>query len=358
MLAGRVIDIRRAVRWGTWMTGGVLLLVLYRSQALAGYRPAYLASVGAWAGAAGLLAWPHPPPRLRRVLTGVLAAVTLTATAALTHVVPTTAQHTTANWAVGANGWLLLTLASGGRVTLVLLLLAAPVMFAEGAALSAGGAEVVLTTARGLGVLGLQVPIALAATTVERSARVTRALRLAREALRTDQFVAAALHDDRLRRSHAVAAAVEPVLASLADPAPGHDPDRDETLRWRSGVAAAQVRRLMAQWHRADGDPLGDDLSACLDDVQAVGARVEVAVHTGGLPPALRRAACDVVRRIADRPVTRLRLTAVLAASHVSLSVVARTSGGDGFALEVPAPLTIRTTSADGMLWVEVRCPV
>ncbi|MEV7623879.1 hypothetical protein [Actinoplanes sp. NPDC089786] len=349
-------DIRRAVRWGTWVIAGVLLLVLYRAQALNGSRPAYLASVGAWAATAGLLAWPLPPYRLRRILAAVLGVVTLGATAAVTLTVPAALQHTTANWAVGANGWLLLTLASGRRLTTLLLCLTVPVVFAESAALAAGGVEVVLMTARALGILGLQLPIALAARAVEQSAEATRVLHLTREAIRTEQFVAAALHDDRLRRSQAVAAAVEPVLAGLAEPSPGPD----DTLRQRSGVAAAQVRRLLAEWHGAGGDPLGADLSACLDEVQAAGTRVEVAVHAGSLPPELRRAACDVVREIARRPTARLRLTVVPTPAQLCLSVVARTDGADpGFALtEVPAPLTIRTTTIGTTLWVELTCPV
>jgi hypothetical protein len=361
-----VTDIRKAVEWGTWLTGGVLLLVLYRSAALEGSRAgdhgipraAYLASIGAWAATACLLAWPHPRARQRQVLAAALSAVTLGATAAVTLTVPAALQHTTANWAVGVNGWLLLTIASGGRVAPLVLWLTVPVVFAVAAAIPAGPVEVVVMTARALGILGLQVPIALAARAIERSADATSELHLLRETIRTEQFVAAALHDDRLRRSRTVAAAVEPVLASLADSAPGPDPDG--TLRQRSGVAAAQVRRLLADWHRADGDPLGDDLSACLDDVQAAGTRVEVAVHADGLPLLLRRAACDVVREIARLPTARLRLTAVPTPTHLCLSVVADIGGtGSHFALgEVPAPLAIRTTTVGRTLWVELTCPV
>ncbi|GLY93803.1 hypothetical protein [Actinoplanes sp. NBRC 103695] len=374
-------DLRRAVQWGTWLTGGVLLLVLYRHQGLAGSRAAYLTTVGVWAATAGLLVWPRRHTRLRRTLAAILGVATLAATAAVAATVPAALQHTTTNWAVGTNGWLLLTIASGGRLTLLMLCLIIPVVFAESSALRAGEDEVVLMTARALGILGLQAPIALAARAIERSARAASLLSLARESIRTDQFVAAALHDDRLRRSHAVAAAVEPVLASLAGPAPEAPsrpgpapeapdrpgptpetprPDPDETLRRRSGVAAAQVRRLLAEWHRAEGDPLGDDLSACLDDVQAAGARVEVAVHTAGLPVELRRAACEVVRAIARLPAVRLRLTAVPTATHLCLSVVARTAvpGSRLTFAEVPAPLTIRTTTVDETLWVELTCPV
>jgi hypothetical protein len=354
-----VTDIRRAVQWGTWLTGGVLLLVLYRAEALAGARTgAYPAGVAAWLATAGLLAWPHRHVRARQVLAATLVAVTLGVTTVVTLTVPAGLQHTTANWAVGANGWLLLTIAVEGPVTLLVLWLTVPVVLAVAAALPAGPVEAVLMSTRALGILGLQVPIALAARAIERSARATSELHRTQEAIRTGQFVADALHDDRLRRSRAVAVAVEPVLASLADVAAG--PAADDTLRQRSGVAAAQVRRLLAEWHRAGGDPLGDDLSACLDEVQATGARVEVAVHADGLPPVLRRAACDVVREIARLPVARLRLTAVPTATHLCLSVVARTRvTASRFALaEVPEPLTIRTTTAGETLWVELTCPV
>ncbi|MET0492823.1 MAG: hypothetical protein ABW000_06790 [Actinoplanes sp.] len=358
-------DIRKAVQWGTWLTSGVLLLVLYRTEALAGsrsgdaglQRAAYLASLGAWSATAWLLAWPRPRARPRRLLAAAISAVTLGANATITLTVPAALQHTTVNWAVGVNGWLLLTVASGGRITLLVLGLTVPVVAAVVAAFPAGPVEVVVMTARALGILGLQVPIALAARAVERSAEATSDLQLIRADIRTEQFVAAVLHDDRLRRSHAVAAAVEPVLASLAGSSSG--PDGDDTLRQRSGIAAAQVRRLLAEWHRADGDPLGDDLSACLDDAQAAGTRVEVAVHTDGLPLALRRAACDVVRQIVGLPAVRLRLTAVPTATHLCLSVVAEIKGqGPLLTLAVPAPLAIRTTTADETLWVELTCPV
>jgi hypothetical protein len=358
-------DIRNSVRWGTWVTAGVLLLVLYRSEGLNArsgdtriQQVAYLITVGAWSATAWLLAWRQPPVWPRRALAVVLALVTVGATAAVSMAVPAALQHTTANWAVGANGWLLLTIASGGRVTLLLLSLTAQVMIAMAAARSAGPAEIVLFTARAIGILGLQVPIALAARAIERSAEATRQLHLTWEAIRTEQFVAATLHTDRLRRSRAVAAAIEPVLASLASSAPGPDPD--DTLRQRIGAAAGQVRRLLAEWHYTDGDPLGSDLSARLDDLQAAGTQVVVAIHADRLPLVLRRAAADVVREIARRPTTRLRLTAVPIATQVCLSVVAEIGGGTSqFALpEVPVPVAVSMTTADETLWVELTCPV
>ncbi|WP_033343238.1 hypothetical protein [Catenuloplanes japonicus] len=401
--------VRRAAQWGTWVISGVLLLVLYRTDALAGgtlRHAAYLASIGAWCATAWLLAWPaHHPERLRQTLAAALGAITLAATVAVTLSVPAAAQHTNANWAVGVNGWLLLTIASGGRLSVLLLCLTVPVAFATAASFPAGQVETVMMTARALGILGLQVPIALAAREVERSAAAASTLHLTREAIRTDQIVAAALHDDRLRRSRAIAAAVAPVLASLAgtgplrgdgphgefpgaepgadrlrgagprggfrDAEPGADGLRgagprgaevhgdgllDDTVRQRSRVAAAQVRRLLAEWQHVGGDPLGGDLSAALDDLQAAGTPVEVAVHVEDLPPALRQATRDVVRAIARHPVSRLRLTAVPTATELCVSVVARTHE-DVVWNGVSAPVAIRTTVIGETLWVELTCP-
>ncbi|GAA1636767.1 hypothetical protein GCM10009828_076200 [Actinoplanes couchii] len=345
---------------------GVLLIVLYRTEALDDFgsgeivirRAAYLASVVAWLGAAALLSLRPPPGRFRRVPAIVLGTVTFGATVAVTVTVPTGLQHTSANWAVGVNGWLLLTVLSGARFWPAVLVLAGPVLVALGVAGATGPAEAVAMTARALGILGLQVPVALAALTLERSAEEARERHLAQEAIRTARIVADALHDDRMRRSRTVAAAVEPVLARLADPVSGDGPD--DTLRQRSPVAAAQVRRLLNEWYQADDDPLGADLSARLDGLQAAGTWVEVAVHTGALPAELRRAACDVVRECARHSVRHLRLTAVPGTGQVCLSVVARIEDLDPDLTlgDVPQPLTIRTTAIDETLWVELTCPV
>jgi hypothetical protein len=354
-----VSGIRAAAGWGTWVTAGVLILVLYRSPAVAAGpgvpRVAYVATVGVWAVTAWVLAWrPAGVWRWRAVVT-VLVSATIGVTAAVSVAVPAAVQHTTANWAVGANGWLLLALTCGARVSLVVVSLIVQVAVAMAAAVAAGPPEIVLFAARALGILGLQVPVALAARALERLAVATRELQLAREEIRTGQVVAAALHDDRLRRSRAVAAAVEPVLASLACSAAA-----DEVLRLRSGIAAARVRRLLAEWHRRAGDPLGAELSACLDELQAAGVRVEVAVHAGGLPPVLCRAAVGVVRQAALSSPARLRLTAVPTAARLCLSIVAEVGhGGSRFVCpEVPAALTVRTTVVGATVWVELTCPV
>ncbi|WP_045744969.1 hypothetical protein [Actinoplanes rectilineatus] len=345
-------DIRTAFRWGSWVVAGIMLLVLYREEGLsgAGIQPAaYLTSVGAWAVTPVSVVFPT-----WRVLAFLLTAVTFGATAAVTLTVPADLQHTSANWAIGVNGWLLLTTASAGRLRPLMLWLTLPVVLAMVVAIPAGAPEMVRMIARALGIFGLQLPVALAIQAVARSALAANEQHRAQEAIRTGQIVAQALHEDRLRRSRAVAAAVEPVLASLADA------DPDDTLRQRSRVASTQVRRLLAEWYGDGHDPLGDDLSACLDDVQAAGIPVEVTVHAGDLPPVLRRATCDVVREAARLPGARLRLTAVPTATHLSLSVVARTSdAGSGFSIdEVPAPLVIRTTTIGETLWVELTCPV
>lgn len=375
-------DVRTALRWGAWVFGGVTLLVFYRSAALDtavrfGHpdlqRVAYLTSVGAWVATVSLLPdggfWLRLRPglgaRLRGLTTGVLVVVTLGATGAATLTVPAEQQHTETSWAVATNGWVLLAISSGRNTAVVVSWLAAPMVFAMVGAAAGGTSATVLLTARMLGILGLQVPVAVAMRALERSADAATALRLKREAIRTDRVVADTLHHDRLRRSQAVAIVVEPVLAVLAErPA---DASSDDTVRRRCGVAAAQVRRMLAEWYRDGPDPLGDDLTICLDQVQAAGLRVDVAVHAtphAELPAPLRRVACEVVRALACDPGTRLRVTVLATTTHLSVSIVARTAGAaaDGHTRRppttVPAPLTIRTTIVGDSIWVELTCPL
>jgi hypothetical protein len=375
-------DVRTALRWGAWVFGGMTLLVFYRSAALDtavrfGHpdvqRAAYLTSVGAWAATICLLPdggfWLRLRPglrvRLRRLITGVLLVLTLGAAGAATLTVPAGQQHTETSWAVATNGWVLLAISSGRNTAMVVSWLAAPMVFAMVAAAAGGISATVLMTARTLGILGLQVPVAVAMRALERSADAATALRLKQEAIRTDRVVADALHHDRLRRSQAVAIVIEPVLAVLAEQTADANPD--DTLRRRCGVAAAQVRRLLAEWHRNGPDPLGDDLTACLDQVQAAGLRVDVAVHAtphAELPAPLRRVACDVIRALACDLRTRLRVTVLATTTHLCVSIVASTAGAadDGHARRrlatVSAPLTIRTTIVGDSIWVELTCPL
>jgi hypothetical protein len=362
------------------------MLLFYRSAALdlaAGYghperaRVAYLVSLAAWAATVLLLPggdrWLRrfsgpvtgPGNGPRRWIAAVLIALTLGSAAASSTAVPATQQHTSASWAVATTGWTLIAVSMGSRTALMLTWLATPPACAMLAAIAAGPTEIVMMTARILGVLGLQVPVALSARALERSAQAASALWLQQDAIRTDKVVADTLHEDRVRRSRAVAALVEPVLAGLAGAPTAADPG--ETVRRRCEVAAAQVRRLLMEWHRGGPDPLGVDLSACLDQAEASGVRVDVAVPAtlapAGLPAPLRRVACEVVRGLAREPVTRVRLSVISTTTRLCLAIVAHAAPGTGervlhLPATVPAPLTIRTTTSGDFFWVELTCPL
>jgi hypothetical protein len=364
----RLTDVRGALRWGAWVFTGVTLLVFYRSAALDAatryghpgvQRAAYAASVVAWLLGAALLV----SPQLRRSTIWTLVAVTLAGTGAAIVTLPAGQQHTSTNWAAAANGWLLLAILPGTRLAVLVPLLLAPLAAAMTAAAWGGAAEIVLMSSRAVGILGLQIPVALAAGALERTAHTANAWRLRQEAIRTARVVADTVHDDRLRRSRAVAAVVEPVLVDLA--AAGTDP---ATQRARCAVAAAQVRRLLAEWYRDGPDPLGAQLAACLDRAQAAGVHVDVAIPAADphppLPAALSRAACDVVHRLAGTAGARLRVTVLLSAGHARVGIVAHAAPGTGderaqpLPATVPAPLTIRTTVAGASCLVELSCPL
>ncbi|MFI5913192.1 hypothetical protein [Dactylosporangium sp. NPDC051541] len=356
----RLSDVRAALRWGAWVFAGVTLLVFYRTPALhtaTGYghpgaqRAAYCASVAVWLLTALLPAL----PRARRAATWTLVAATLAGTAVATVTVPAAQQHTSTSWAAAANGWLLLAITSGRRHRIVVPLLLAPVGGAVVVAGTGGTPEMVLILSRTAGILGLQVPVALAAEALERIARTANLLRLQRDAIHTARVVADTVHDDRLRRSRAVAAVAEPVLAGLASP------DTDPAaLRTRCAMAAAQVRRLLAEWYRDGPDPLGAALASCLDRVQAAGVHVHVAapaVHPDiALPAPLSAAACRVVCALTRAPVTRLRVTVLVTAGQARVGIAA--TGPPAPVPPVPAPLTVRTTVAGAASLVELACPL
>jgi len=387
-----VSDVRAALRWGTWTIAGITLLLLYRAAALVAagryghpdlQRAAYLTSVGAWIVAAGLLAWSPrrgAAERIGRAVRALLLLAVLGATAVATLALPAGQQPTGTSWAVATNGWLLLAVAAGRRTSSLLVLLALPLLLALVVTALAGVPPTVLMAARALGVLGLQAPVALAAHALDRSARAAAALRLEREEILTGQHVAATVHAERLERSQAVATAVGPVLADLAALGPAEAPG--DHLRRRCGVAGARVRRLLSEWHRGGPDPLGGDLAGCLDQLQATGLRVELAVR--GRPdqvsPALAGAACDVVLRLAPLAVERMRVTLVATATLTRLAVVidrrapilgVGAGDGDGDTAgtgarpgpapalpDVPEPLTLQVTTTDDTLWVELTCPL
>jgi len=367
-------DVRTALRWGTWTIAGITLLLLYRAAALeaAGrfghpqvQRTAYLVCVGAWIATAALLARPAPSGAahpVRRASVALLLLAVLAGTAAATLALPAGQQPTGTSWAVATNGWLLLAIATGSRTSTLVVLLALPHLLALAVTLRSGTADTVLMTARALGVLGLQMPVALASHGLERAARTANALRREREAIRTGRQVTATLHADRLRRSRQVTAVVGPVLADLAALGPEQTPG--DHLRRRCGVAAAQVRRLLSEWHRGGPDPLGGDLAGCLDQLQATGLRVDLAVmgRQARMPAALAAAGCDVVLRLAHLAGERMRVTLVATPALARLAVVidrrASAGGPEPVLPDVPAPLMIQVTTTNDTLWVELTCPL
>jgi hypothetical protein len=228
--------------------------------------------------------------------------------------------------------------------------------------------EAVVTVVRSLGILGLLLPVGLAAEALERSARTATALRRERERIDTARLVASTVLADRLERSRHISTVVEPVLADLALLRPGEDPDGD--LRRRCAIAGARMRGLLAEWYRGGSDPLGTELAACLDQLQTAGLYVDLAMHgdapasgAGMLPTALVTLGRDVVLALAPHASNRMRVTILVIGAQVRLSVFIDTSGPPPGDLSLPSSddlhdMTIRTTTSDDSLWVEMTCPL
>lgn len=377
-------DVRSVLRWGTWGFGGIVLLLPYRPYALdettqahpSLQRAAFLASVVLWLLTGAAL----PAGRLRGFPARALLVAVTTVTAVSTLAVPAGQQLGMTSWAVSTNVWLVITIGWGGRTAPLVAWLVLPLVLAIAVGASGGAGQAVPATARMLGILGLCLPVAAACAILERTARLAAGLGRERERIRTAQVVAAAVVTDRLGRSHHVRTVVEPVLADLAALRPDERPD--PRLRRRCGVAGARVRQLLGEWYRGGADPLGTELTACLEGLRTAGLRVDLVVHGPSssslsstppsasssasgdsvLPPALVSAGCDTVLAVAPLVRSRMRVTVLVLEGQVRLSILIDTSGPPP-AVEPPPPpagsgVTVRTTTSDDSLWLELTCPL
>ncbi|ONI76923.1 hypothetical protein ALI144C_32880 [Actinosynnema sp. ALI-1.44] len=261
------------------------------------------------------------------------------------------AQET--DWSFGVIGWLGMLLLLDRTVLGAVLLLSGVNVFAAGYLIAIG--EDVLRFAVGaILVLGFQLAFAAAAGTLRRfAASASTAVRDAQR-LRTAQAVADQVQSDRRARYTGLAETTVPLLTDLAT---GRTDLTDERTRARYAVEAARMRRLFAETDEVP-DPLVHELKACVD----VAERNGVAVHmdTWGehpVPPVeIRRTLIEpVMRTLAVISGTTARVTVLGSGNAVTVSVVT-----EGVVAEevtdstaADAPVTVRTTTTDGMIWVE-----
>jgi len=199
---------------------------------------------------------------------------------------------------------------------------------------------------------GAQIAVAGAVKALDaaadRAAAAARSEDAARERAATAEIIQAA----RQARWQALQDSTVPLVAELA--AGTADPG-DEQLRVRCAVAAARLRRLMAEGDELPGS-LVHELHASADAAELRGIAVEIET-AGTLPPVpgpARRVITDAAITIMTAARSQARITLATVAAGIAVSFVADT----GSVVLLPAAgqgVAFEHQQDDGMLWAEAR---
>ncbi|ALG07546.1 hypothetical protein [Kibdelosporangium phytohabitans] len=263
------------------------------------------------------------------------------------------AQET--DWSFGVIGWLGILLLLDRTVPGTVLFLAGVNVFSTGY-LVVIGEDVLRFGVGAILVFGFQLAVVAAAGTLRRFAESASAAVRDAQRLRTAQAVADQVQSDRKARYAGLAETTVPLLSDLAT---GRADLTDERTRARYAVEAARMRRLFAETDEVP-DPLVHELKACVD----VAERRGIAVHLdtwGEHPPPpveIRRRLIEPVMRTlataATEPGTSARVTVLGSGNAVTVSIVIPGVVTQEVVTDAP-PVTVHTTTADGMIWVEAR---
>ncbi|NJP33096.1 hypothetical protein [Micromonospora thermarum] len=294
-----------------------------------------VAALGGVAGA-GLLrgsplpAWP---------LAGTLLAVDVVVFAA----VGERQLFTAANWVWGTIAWFFVLVLWGRRLVGLLFLLTAHSTIALVAVLGYGAttpADLARCVMYVYGTSSLPVAVFAGGAAIAALARQRAATAAAAYALVAEREAAELARRERRERLALAGAAAREVLAELAG---GRADPRDADVQRRCVLAAARLRRLIAESDDVP-DPLLHELRAAADLAERNGLPIDLV--TIGTPPPLP---VEIRRRLADPPTETLaeardwaRLTVVAGPDEVAVSLVTR----DGEHAD-PPPSDDRSPSSD-----------
>ncbi|MBQ1071648.1 hypothetical protein KBX06_00480 [Micromonospora sp. C31] len=230
---------------------------------------------------------------------------------------------TAANWAWGTLGWFLVVVLWGRRPAGLVAVLVAHSLIALAGVLGHGAtapADLVRYAMYVYATSTLQVGVFVGSTTIARLARQRAGAAAAAHAAEAEREAAERARRERHARLTLVSGAAEEVLAELAD---GRADPADPAVQRRAVLAAARLRRLIAESDDVP-DPLLHELRAAADLAERNGLPIDL-VTIGDPPPLPVR----VRRRLAD-PLTALladargwaRLTVVAGPDEVVVSLV------------------------------------
>ncbi|MEH0842846.1 hypothetical protein V6U81_10700 [Micromonospora sp. CPCC 205711] len=328
--AGPAVDVARASDRGARIAAVVIALVWHLAIGLpallgAGAALAAPAVVGAgWLVAAA--AGGYAGARLLRgppLPVGPLVAVLLAVDAAVFAAAGERQLFTAANWVWSGLGWFFVVALWGRRIRWLVALLAAHSLIALAAVVGLGAtapADLTRYAMYAYGVSSLPVAVFTGAVAISALARQRADTAAAALAVAAERDAAERAREERRARLAAVGGDAEAVLAELAD---GHADPADPRVQRRCVLAAARLRRLIAESDDVP-DPLLHELRAAADLAERNGLPIELVAI--GAPPPLP---VPVRRRLADPLTAALadatgwaRLTVVAGSDEVTVSLV------------------------------------
>ncbi|WP_229371726.1 hypothetical protein [Umezawaea beigongshangensis] len=294
------------------------------------YRPAWAADA-AFAALALVTAVSAVPVLRGRPLPPVVVApgtaVVLLASAAATLALPPGGQFSTPDWSFGLIGWHLMLLLLD-RLPLFGAALATHVAMTVGHVVATGPSDRAAVGGAGIVVLGVttfQLAAVAIARVLHRRAGQADELAAQRDRLVTGAALAEQRQLDQRARFAGQLGATLPLLAGLADRT--LDP-REDDVRHRCAVVAAQLRRLFAENDEVP-DPLVHEVSACVDAAERWGLSVSLAVSGDAVPvpTAVRRELTGPVVAALARARSRARVSVLRTEEEVRVAVVCDAEG-------------------------------
>ncbi|WBB79560.1 hypothetical protein O7606_25995 [Micromonospora sp. WMMD882] len=287
-----------ALRW-PWLVGGGWLAVA-AAGGFAGWRLLRGGPLPAWPLVVGLL---------------LVDAVVFPASGAelLFH---------SANWGWGTVGWFAVLFLWGRPLRDLVATIAAGAVIALVAVLGQGAdaADLSRYAMYVYGVAALPIAFAVGAATLRALAAERARAAAAGAAVTAERLAAAHAHRDRLARLALVDAAAGAVLADLAA---GRADPTDPAVQRRCALAAARLRRLIAESDDVP-DPLLHELRAGADLAERRGVAVDL-ITLGGPPPLpveVRRRLVDPLTAALAQADDRARLTVLATPDAVEISLV------------------------------------
>ncbi|KXK59963.1 hypothetical protein AWW66_21330 [Micromonospora rosaria] len=236
---------------------------------------------------------------------------------------------TAANWVWSTLGWFFVLVCWGRRVTGLVVLLGAHSTIALGALFGHGAtdpADLARYAMYGYGTASLPVAVFFGSAAITSLARQRAEAAATAHAATAQREAAERARRDRRGRLALVADDAGAVLAELAA---GRADPTDPRVQRRCALAAARLRRLIAESDDVP-DPLLHELRAAADLAERHGIRIDLA--TVGVPPALP---VRIRRRLAEPLTTALvdargwaRLTVVCGPDEVVVGLVTPDHGG------------------------------